>query len=60
MNALIPEDFNLHIETTGNIFGQNHGDSKLVSMETLLHSKDGSINVRKLRSDKCSLKGDGV
>ena len=55
MNALIPEDFNLHIETTGNIFGQNHGDSKLVSMETLLHSKDGSINVRKLRSDKCSL-----
>ncbi len=37
-NALIPEDFNLDIETTGDIIGVNHGDSKLVAMIALLKS----------------------
>ena len=35
-NALIPEDFNLDVETTGDIFGINHGDSKLVAMTAIL------------------------
>jgi hypothetical protein len=38
MNALIPEDFNLNIETFGNIIGHNNGDSKLVAMEVHLCS----------------------
>lgn len=38
MNALIPEDFNLNIETLGDIVGHNNGDSKLVAMEVHLCS----------------------
>ena len=38
MAALIPEDFNLNIDTTGDITGLNHGDSKLVAMQVLMHS----------------------
>jgi len=38
LNALIPEDFNLDIDTTGDIVGVNHGDSKLVAMVALLVS----------------------
>jgi hypothetical protein len=37
-NALIPEDFNIDIETTGDIVGINHGDSKLVAMIAVLVS----------------------
>jgi hypothetical protein len=37
-NALIPEDFNIDVETTGDIVGVNHGDSKLVAMIAILKS----------------------
>ena len=43
LNALIPEDFNIDVETTGDIYGVNHGDSKLVAMVALLVSQYGSI-----------------
>lgn len=36
--AHIPEDFNLDIETQGNITGFNPNDSKLVSVEVILRT----------------------
>jgi hypothetical protein len=59
-SALIPEDFNLDVETTGDIFGVNHGDSKLVAMTAILKTMFGSIQVRRLRADTCLLQGQGV
>lgn len=60
LSALIPQDFNLDIHTSGNITGINHGDSKLLSLEASLHSTDGTVTCRRLRAEKCFLKGEQV
>jgi len=59
-NALIPEDFNVDVETTGYIFGINHGDSKLVAMVAKLVSHNGLIQLRRLRAEECVLKAVGI
>ena len=59
LSALIPQDFNLDIEASGDITGQNYGDSKLLAMKATLKSQ-GLINVRRLRADQCTLEGSGV
>ena len=60
LNALIPEDFNIDVITTGDIYGVNHGDSKLVAMVAKLVSHQGSIQVRRLRAEECKLQAEGV
>ncbi len=59
-SALIPQEFNLEIETSGDIVGVNHGDSKLVAMVAVLVSKNGLVQIRRLRADTCRLEGEGV
>ena len=44
-SALIPQEFNLEIETSGDIVGVNHGDSKLVAMVAVLVSKNGLVQI---------------
>lgn len=56
MAALIPEDFNIDIQTTGDITGLNHGDSKLVAMQVVMHSQQHVV-FRRLRAETCSLQG---
>lgn len=50
----------MDIETSGNIVGINHGDSKLQSIEASLYSREGSITCRRLRAQRCTLKARGI
>lgn len=57
---MVPEDFNLDVETTGNIKGVNPGDTKLVAMRVHLASSSGTVTARRIKADHCSLAGTGV
>ena len=56
--AHIPQDFNLDVQTNGNIRGVNPGDSKLLALNIRLHSELGAVIVRKMRCDDVNLKAD--
>ena len=56
--AHIPQDFNLDIETNGNIKGLNLGDSKFMGSEARLVTTgdDTSISARRFRAEDCHIK----
>lgn len=58
--AFIPQDFNLDIETTGNIFGTNTGDSKLVATIVRLVSTSGTVTARRIKADDCFIQSQGI
>ena len=53
--AHIPQDFNVDIETTGNIVGMNPGDSKLLALTARMTSLNGSVTARRVKADDCVL-----
>jgi len=56
--AHIPQDFNLDIETNGNIKGLNLGDSKFMGSEARLVTtgEDTSISARRFRAEDAHIK----
>lgn len=58
--AFIPQDFNIDVQTTGNIFGTNAGDSKLVAMIVRLVSTSGTITARRIKADDCFIQSKGI
>ena len=51
MYAHIPQDFDMDIETNGDINGVNPGDSKLLSLNLRLVSTDGVVQARRVKAD---------
>lgn len=58
--AHIPQDFNLNINTNGDISGVNPGDSKLLTLESTLKTVDGDITLRRMKTNDCLLRGNKV
>lgn len=56
--AHVPQDFNLELETHGNIRGVNLGDSKYLGSQTrfVTHGKDSVVAARRVRTDTCFIK----
>lgn len=60
VSCLIPQDFNLDLQASGDIVGQHSGDSKLLAMVAKLHSLEGNILLRRMRAGQCDLTAVGV
>ena len=58
--AVLPEHFNIDVETTGSISGINPADTKLVADSARLISHEGLVTTRRLRTNVCQLAGTGV
>ena len=54
--AHIPQDFNIDVQTSGEIIGVCPGDSKLLSLTVRLESELGGVTARKMRCDECDIK----
>jgi hypothetical protein len=55
VQAWVPEDFNLDVQTRGNITGVNMKDTKLISKGLELISEEGGVRLRRARNDRCLL-----